>query len=1122
MSHPAFGRSLFGLLLCLALSLTLAPKASAADDVWRIAGTMNGWNLNDESWQMERHPDRSWVFRLEKLLEPGRHRFKFVRNGAWAQGHFGSAENEVFGLEQPGNDIPLVVEHLAFYRIELNTQDRRWRMEIAAVDEPIVRPWLYGNKRVAEPMILDLTDTIARSEPWDLLVQYDYDPQMVKVSRNGGPGSMTATVVPLAPGEITIGIRVRDGQDEGAGVVSFEAHPPKQFVLHGTRGIAAPASVSVHVTPSNEDGAFTGKFELDRGIAVTHAVLLSGDTEVDRVTFTDPIDIAPGVYTVQTRERAIRRMTDEGAGPLAAVGVSAAESWVRFTYPALDESGDRVRTVHLTGDFNGWAQPGHRGSVELERKLDVDGAPFFETWQRLGDGAHDYAVMVNTVNRVPDPTEGRALDDTTSRVFVGDRPNDFDAPKPNHINMDAVKHDPASPTYFTQISDGLGLVDLALRTLPGDVESVVAHVRTRDGKTMPITLRRERDPSGFDMWRARVHAGTATFSYKFELTEGSASRTTNEHTASLPDDEIDVPDWAKGAVYYQIFAERFRNGNPLNDPRSSTETLIPWNADWYTVSAEEEAAWRDRYDVEPHESFPEITGGPLFHVVWDRRYGGDLQGVVEKLDYLKDLGITAIYFNPVFEAQSMHKYDATDFRHIEDNFGTPAEAGRTPEEWSHTGGELDDPADWKWTAADRYFLDVLLPEAKKRGIRVVLDGVWNHTGRWFWAFEHVQEHGEDSKFADWFYCTFDEDGELIGWVTWDNPDPLGQGWLPKFRQTENRDLIPPVKQHIYDVTTRWMDPNGDGDPSDGIDGWRLDVPLDIGEVFWRDWRRHVKSINPEAVIIAEIWGEDEADPYLTGDHFDTQMHYPFAEAVTDWLGVEPGMTSAQLIERLELAFDNAPQTNLIHQNLFGSHDTDRYVSKLINPNRTFDGGNRTQDGDNYTDVRPSEDVYKKSLLGVAIQAGYMGAPMVYYGDEVGMWGADDPTNRKPFPWDDEGPYERPDEAADWELRDQYAAWLDLRHDEYIGNVLRFGDLRNIDTGDPDVFAFVRSLNGRHVAFVVNKSARASFDASAVLEGVGVAGWQPRKYDVASQAVADDEGANTFTVAPLEAGVYVFR
>jgi len=1112
-----------GLLLTV---LVLGPVSPAqAEDVWRIAGTMNNWNAQDPEWTLERHPDRSWVFRMEKLLEPGRHRFKFVKNGAWQQGHFGMAEGGARTLEQPGDDIPLIVEGLAFYRIELNVQDRTWLKEIAKVEQPIVRPYLYGNGRVAEPMLLDLRDTISAGEPWELRVAFDYDPQMVKVTRRGamGPDAMKADVIPLAPGEITIGVRVIDGEEEGSAAVRFEAAYPRSVELLDAAGeIVADAALSRVNEPADN---YRALLSLERSTEVAEVRLIVGQTEADRIEFGGALKLEAGSYEITTRGDELMR--DSRVGAIASLAMWPAPNWVRFSYPGVDSEGDWNRYVHLVGDFNTWAQPGQRGSIELERRLGETGRPEFVTWQALSDGAHEYAFFVDAIDRVRDPRAERHTDRYTSVVFVGERPNEFAAPRPDDVNSRAVRHDPSFASYFAQLSDGLGLVDASLRALPGDLERVVLEVSPDDGEPFEVEMHAAPDASGWDFWRARVMAGASAFSYRFRMIDGETEQTTPPYRATLDQDVIDVPDWAKGAVYYQIFPERFRNGNPLNDPNGPDVYQMPWTSDWYEVSAEEEAAWRERFDVEADEDFPPRQGGPLFHVVWDRRYGGDLQGVVEKLDYLKEMGITAIYFNPVFEGESMHKYDATDFRHIDDNFGLPESAGMAPPDFEHTGDEYDDPATWRWTESDRYFLDVLLPEAKERGIHVVIDGVWNHTGRDFWAFEDVMEKGAESKYADWFYCTFDDEGELIGWVTWDNPDPMGQGWLPKFRQTADRDLIQPIKDHLFAVTERWMDPNGDGDPSDGVDGWRLDVPLDVGAPFWVDWRKHVKRINPEAVIIAEIWGEDEADPWISGDHFDTQMHYPFAEAVTDWLGVEPGMTSGELVERLEAAFDNAPQTNLIHQNLFGSHDTDRYVSKLINPNRSYDGGNRPQDnGPNYRDVRPEPEVYEKSLLGVAIQATYMGAPMVYYGDEVGMWGADDPTNRKPFPWPDAGSMANPDENADFELYERYAAWFSLRHDPQTAELTRFGSLRHLETRDDDVFAFVRELNGRRLVTVVNKG-RSGYGAWSVLRQLGDVDRDVTLHRFGGEAnawntIAEDTPgrARSLRVEPMDAAVFV--
>lgn len=763
-------------------------------------------------------------------------------------------------------------------------------------------------------------------------------------------------------------------------------------------------------------------------------------------------------------------------------------------------AGEAVWTAHLTGDFCAWSMPGEAAPGETGPGHT---APIPMIWQPdgtfaapfpFGDGAYAYRVVVNADHMVTDPAAPRTRAEDgkeASLLVVGKKPSDFPAAKPKDINADAIRHDPANLRDLRAVSEDLGLFDVSVCALPSDAKeafiefeadaSVIGAAANHAGvvgspglRRVSVPMHRVSDPSGFDRWTARIMTGRkgATLKYHFAFSDDGAEFATRDFT-SEPKPTFHLPAWAMGAVWYQIFPDRFRNGNPLNDPHGPGVTLIPWNSDWYAVSDEEAAAWKKRAGLKPTDPMPPHRGGPLYNVVWDRRYGGDLQGIAEKFGYLKDLGVTAVYMNPVFEAESMHKYDATDYRHIDDNFAHPASAGRVPEKWAHTP-EPGDPAKWGWSAADRYFVDEFLPAAKKHDMKIVVDGVFNHTGRPFWAFEDIERNGINSPYKDWFFVEFDEAGKLKSWVSWFNT-----GALPKFRQQPNGDLVQPVKDHIFAVTRRWMDPNNDGNPADGVDGWRLDVALDVGLPFWRDWRKLVKSINPDAIIIAEIW--DDASQHVRGDTFDTQMHYPFAKPVVDWLGVRPRMTTAQLDARLRAAFDDSPQTNLIHQNLFCSHDTDRYVSMLFNPGREYDGRNRIQDedGQNYKQGRPTEDVYAISMLGVAFQATYLGSPMIYYGDEVGMYGADDPTDRKPFPWPDTGEPKNPTDRADWEMQKEYRRWFNLRNDAKIGPVLRFGSVRHHDTASDEAFAFTRELNGVRFVVVVNKGGT-PFDASNIL------------------------------------------
>lgn len=1034
------------------------PVVARAGDVWRMAGSFNGWNANDDGWAMQAKGESGLLHVLERPMSAGVHAFKFVRNGDWAQGHFGaSAAGE--GLEQPGGNLTLRVVGAGVYRVTLNLQSRTWSVLAVKAERTVLDVRVQGAAIDGRAVLIDASRTLT-VDGWDRgRLTLDAPAGRISgiqyVDRVGK--QLRAVVSGLGPMRLVV--RLRD-----AGEV-FE----KAFDLD----VEAEARLS-YATAGDRNNVRTVVLE-PVGAGVRRAVVaFASDTELTAVEVsagvgeavrTENVRVPAGLYAVEMRDGAVVTQRDPSFPMMFIPG-----EWRSFVFTPRDSAD----AVHLTGDFTGWARGaaavGQPGAIEMAARNDGS----FFTIVNLPMGALRYRFIVDgSMERLDPSAQVSAVGPgggPASVVMVGPGVDEFPAAKANAIERRGVRHDPSSALDFTAISRALGLADISLTALPGDVQRVVmtVEVASAEGrKRAEVSMVRSPAVGGFDRWSARVMTGEAMALYSFTLTDGTESVKVGPFSASI-EPGLELPAWAMGAVWYQIFPERFRNGNPLNDPTGPGVFNKPWTDDWRSITPEEEKAWRERYKVPMDEPMPARKGGDFFNVVWDRRYGGDLQGVAEKFGYLRDLGVGAIYFNPIFEAESMHKYDATDYRHIDDNLSTPAGAGRVGATAAAPAGEGEDPKTWGWTAGDRYFVEEFLPGAKKAGLRVVLDGVFNHTGRPFFAFRDIEDRGEASAYKDWFFVKFDENGALKSWESWFNT-----GALPKLRQTANGDLVEPVKRHIFGITRRWMDPNGDGNPADGIDGWRLDVALDVGQPFWRDWRALVKGINPEALIIAEIW--DDASPHVTGETFDTQMNYPFARPVTDWVGVKPGMTARALEAGLMSAFDDLPQTNLIHQNLLGSHDTDRFVSMLLNPGREYDQGNRPQDHDYpYRDVKPGRELYRRSLLGVALQAMYMGAPMVYYGDEVGMWGADDPSDRKPFPWDDlaGGAMKNADERANWELRKEYAKWFNLRRDQRVGAALRYGSLRHLDSGEPNVFAFERALNGVRVVAVINRQDRA--------------------------------------------------
>lgn len=478
----------------------------------------------------------------------------------------------------------------------------------------------------------------------------------------------------------------------------------------------------------------------------------------------------------------------------------------------------------------------------------------------------------------------------------------------------------------------------------------------------------------------------------------------------------DAPTWARDVIWYQIFVERFNNGDPSNDPTiddiqhcypyvvPEDWAITPWTQDWYKP--------------DPYFASLEKMTNQFGNTFTDfdqklqlRRYGGDLQGVLDKLDYLEDLGITAIYFNPLNDAPSNHKYDPRYWHHIDRNFGPNPEADRA----LFAREDHSDFDSWEWSSADSLFLH-LVDELHQRGIRLIMDFSWNHTGMDFWALNDIRQNGTDSKYIDWYWID-----------AFDNPDTpenefAYQGWinlpgLPEIKEQErhlNHSVVqayegdlasPSVKEHIYAVSRRWLDPNGDGDPSDGVDGFRLDVAGELPLGFWREYRQVVRSINPEAYLIGEIWWEQwpdrllDPEPFLEGDVFDAVMNYRWYRAARHFFNASPNpIPASEFVDSLNRFRSNLrEQNNYVLMNLTASHDVPRVGTSLFNKNK-YKVGAKPKDDPSYKIHQPDADTYNTLRLLLMQQYTYVGAPHIWAGDEMGMWGADDPGCRKPLIW----------------------------------------------------------------------------------------------------------------------------
>lgn len=520
------------------------------------------------------------------------------------------------------------------------------------------------------------------------------------------------------------------------------------------------------------------------------------------------------------------------------------------------------------------------------------------------------------------------------------------------------------------------------------------------------------------------------------------------------------PEWARGIIWYQIFPESFANGDKTNDP-TAEKIYLPdslaskwevkdWNSNWFSQDERETA-----------------QKGIFRSKLFARRYGGDIQGIIDRLDYLKSLGINAVYLNPVFEAPSLHKYDASAFHHIDINFGPDPEGDLKIIEQENP----NDPASWKWTSADKLFFK-MISEIHKRGMKVIIDGVFNHVGTKFWAFRDLAEKGEASEYRDWFrVISFDDPNttqnefDYKGW--W------GSKHLPEFNR-DSATLAEGPRNYIYAITKRWMDPDNDGDPSDGIDGWRLDVANEVPLGFWREWNIMVKKINPDAFITGELW-HFSPDYVGKGDVFDALMNYPYAVAVMRFFMAQKQKISASAFIDSLKAIDATYPENSIHilQNMLGSHDTERLVSMIANPDRDYDR-EALEENPEFNPGKPEQRFYERQKLIAAFHFTYKGAPLVYYGDEAGMWGGDDPHNRKPMVWKD---IQYDDEVIDsstgfkkgWgsykvevneDLLNFYKKAISLRN---LHPALKLGGSNFIfHDNDKDAFAFERVYEGSKI------------------------------------------------------------
>ncbi len=617
------------------------------------------------------------------------------------------------------------------------------------------------------------------------------------------------------------------------------------------------------------------------------------------------------------------------------------------------------------------------------------------------------------------------------------------------MNKDALFSDGTSSYVIPAEPEKDEKVRLRFRTAKNDIDEVFVLAEDDVYK-----MKKSGSKGTFDYYEMEHQLSDLPFSYCFKIKQGEEVCYYNRCGVS---DEIkefypftivpgfSTPDWAKGAVIYQIFVDRFFNGDQTNDVQNREYIYIG----------------------EPSEKVEEWKTPPAATDI-RRFYGGDLQGVLDKLDYLEELGIEVIYFNPLFVSPSNHKYDIQDYDYIDPHYGKiVADGGALLPVWEKENisayryqKRTGDKANLE--ASNKLFAE-LVEEMHSRGMKVILDGVFNHCGsfnKWL-DKERIYEQQEgyekgafvskESPYLSFFHF-FNESGSswpynyhYDGW--W------GHDTLPKLNYEESPLLV----QYIMDIGKKWVS------PPYNADGWRLDVAADLGysneynHMFWKRFRKEVKKVRPDALILAEHYG-DPTD-WLLGDEWDSVMNYDaFMEPVTWFL---TGMEKHSDELRMDLYgnadnFVNSMQHHMaamltpslqVAMNELSNHDHSRFLTRT---NQTV--GRVSQLG---TDA--AEEGINKAVMRIAvvIQMTWVGAPTVYYGDEAGLCGFTDPDNRRTYPWGSE----------DTELLQFHKELIRIHKTE---KALRTGSLKML-YWENHILSFCRFQNECQVVIVLNNS-----------------------------------------------------
>ncbi len=517
------------------------------------------------------------------------------------------------------------------------------------------------------------------------------------------------------------------------------------------------------------------------------------------------------------------------------------------------------------------------------------------------------------------------------------------------MHLEAIYHKPYSQFAFPRDSNTLVI---RLRAKKNDINFclVIYHEKYNNSIRGKVEMKKTASDELFDYFEAELNVGIKRFKYMFYFEDNYEMKWYNKNGF------FDyMPEWGFFSYSYICEADVFEE------------------VEWFTNSTV--------YQIFP-DRFSKV---PPYIETKGMKYGGNIKGIINRLDYLTKLGVNAIYLNPVFLSDSYHRYDIIDYYELDPVFG-----------------EKDE-------------LKELVDLCHAKGIKIIFDGVFNHTSDKFFAFKDVLENGEASLYKDWYYV---DSFSVVNYPIPNYECFSFYGGMPKLN-TAN----PETARYLFDVVKYWI-------LEFDVDGWRFDAADEVNRKFWRDLRTEIKALKKDVVLIGEIF--DEASSWLEGDQFDTVLNYPMKEFINDlfaYRSIDVEIFKMR-INSYVMQFNKNVLNSMV--NIISTHDTPRFL--------TLCGGDE-----------------KRFELAVVFQFTFPGVPLVYYGDEVGMEGETDPDCRNPMVWD-EGKWNR-------KLLELYVFLIDIRNKS---EALRHGEYRSLCTqGDKGILAYKRESKRDRIVVVMN-------------------------------------------------------